>query len=352
MNNAFNKQKRLPWIDVIRGICSVLVIFSHIPSSPINIGVFYAPIMIPSFFFVSGYLGKNYNGNIVKFLYNRVLKLFIFRFIAIFEINLISVNVVIKTFQNPLYLIKYIADLSLKVIIGKSFWFISCLIVVSIYFIIINKLCKNKPVFMLLVSLAAAAVGLYISTPGVIVNWSWDTALVCQFFYVAGYCAKQKQCIEKIRFTPKLCILTGILYIISVIIFAKFFGINNIFIIVANNTWRYIPVTSILILVGISFIICLSQILQGSKLLIYIGRHSLLYFTMGGLCMFYCNAILQYIYTLTHFEPLNNIYITCMPILIVSTLLTLIPCWLSDKFCPALNGTIHLPELKLKKVGE
>ncbi|MGN0475091.1 MAG: acyltransferase family protein [Acutalibacteraceae bacterium] len=351
MNKISNTQRQ-PWIDVIRGICSVLVIFSHIPSSPVDIGIFYAPIMIPSFFFVSGYLGKNYNGNIVEFLYNRVLKLFIFRFIAIFEINLISVNVVIKTFQNPLYLIKYIAYLSLKVIIGRSFWFISCLIVVSIYFIVINKLCKNKPVFMLSVSLAAAAFGLYISTPGVIVNWSWDTALVCQFFYVTGYCVKQKQWIEKVKFTPKLCLLIGTLYTASVIIFAKFLGINNILIIVANNTWRCIPVTSILILLGISFIICLSRIMQTSRLLTYIGKHSLLYFTMGGLCLSYCNAILQYIYTTTHFEPLNNIYITCMPILIVSTLLTLIPCWLSDKFCPALNGTIYLPELKLKKVGK
>lgn len=347
--NTINNKKRQSWIDVIRGICAIFVMFFHIPSSPMTLMIFYSPIMIPAFFFVSGYLSKNYDGNVLKFLYNRVIKLIIFRFIMVFELEFFSITIILKCLKSPSFFIEYITNYLLKVVTGKSQWFISCLIISSIYFIIINKLCNNKPMLMLTVSLALAAFGLHVSTPGVITNWSWDTALVCQLFFVIGYCIKEKQWISKCKFTVKSCILLGILYICLVIIFKMIFGAENIFITVANNTWGFIPVTTILIISGNLFIVYISQKLHFSKLLVYIGQHSLLYFTLGGICMINCYHVLQYIYKITRFEPLSNIYITCITILIVSIMLMLIPCWFSDKFCPALNGNIRLPELSLKK---
>lgn len=251
-----------------------------------------------------------------------------------------------QTLRDPMYLVNLIIELTWEIIIGTSQWFMPCLILVSICFIIINKLCKDKVKFMIPVSLALATIGWYFSVPGHIANWNWDTALVCQFFYVIGYCVKQKEIITKFEFTTKSCVRWGILYISTVIIFAIILGPENIFITVANNDWKCIPVTAILILIGTIFIICLSHKLESSKILPYIGKHSLLYFTIGGLIMMYLYQGTQYLYQLTSFEPFNNIYLTCIPIIIASTFLTLIPCWLSDKFCPILNGKINLPQLK------
>ncbi len=344
--NKIDNKKNLPWLDIMRAISAILVMVSHVPNVPVVYGMFFAPVTIPIFFFVSGYLSKNYTYGIGRFLYNRVLKLLIFQFIIEFELHVLSVTVLIKTLQNPMYLVNLIAECTWKIIIGESQWFIPCLIVVSIYFIIINKLCKDKAVLMIPVSLVLAAIGLYVSVPEHISNWSWDTALVCQLFYVIGYCIKQKQIISKFEFTTKSCVQWGILYISIVIIFAIIFGPENIFITVANNNWKCIPITSILILIGTIFLICLSHKIEFSKTLIYIGKHSMLYFAIGGLIMMYLYQGIQYLYQLTHFEPFNNIYLTCIPIIIASTLLTLIPCWLSDKFCPILNGTINLPQLK------
>lgn len=345
---ASAKSNRLIWLDVIRGMCAIFIVLSHFPSSPLIYKIFYAPIMIPAFFFVSGYLSKNYNGDIKNFLYNRSLKLLIFRFIIITEVKFMSVKLIIKCLTNPKHFINTILEIITDTLLGRSAWFFSCLIIVSLYFIIINTLCRNKSIPMVIVSIAFAVIGILISKEDTIRAWSWDTALVCQLFYVIGYCVKQKQWLSENKIKTRYCILSSILYLGSVVIFAKIFGAENIAIVVANNTWKIIPVTVFLIFTGNLFIICLAQKLIFSKFLAYVGRHSFLYFAFAGQLMLYCRQAVLILYDVTGIQLLNNNLITCIPIVLAACLINLIPCKLSDKFCPALNGTIKLPKLKTK----
>lgn len=352
MNNTLNKKERQPWLDIIRGICSIMVILYHIPSTPNLYAIFYSPIMIPAFFFVSGYLSKNYDGSVLKFLYNRVLKLFISYLLIILLGKIIVFGNVPLIMQNPKYLIQIIIRYFVYIYNGYDFWFIPCLICISLYFIIINKICRDKPVPMLIISAIIAGIGLYIGEPDKFVLWHSQTAMICLFFYMTGYCVKKTQWIDNHNFTAKSCILTGLLYFSAVIAFSLIFGMENIIIVAANNEWQILPVTAILICLGIIFIVCLSQQLGSCKLLTYIGSHSLIYFVFGSRVMDFIGQGIKAVYSFLGLPFVVNYYIISIALTVVSSLLTLVLCILSDKFFPALNGRINLPKLKLKKVGE
>ena len=66
-NVMLNDNKRLAWLDVSRGFAMFMVIYSHInmQSGPTHIMIFFRPIYLSIFFFVSGYLTKenfSFNG--------------------------------------------------------------------------------------------------------------------------------------------------------------------------------------------------------------------------------------------------------------------------------------------------
>ena len=342
------KKEREVWLDVARGLCAIFVVLSHVPSTPLIYKMFYAPIMIPPFFFVSGYLSKNYNGSVGKFFYNRVLKLLIVRLIIVAELTLMSVKVIWRCLTSPSYLLNTLLDIIINTFMGHRAWFFSCLILISVCFIIINKLCRDKIPAMLTVSVILAAVGILVSERGTVRAWSWDTALVCQLFFVIGYCVKKKQLLSGDKIKVWHCLISAIVYFGVEIIFAVIFGAENITITVANNDWGIIAITAVIIFTGNVFLICLAKKLPPLRFLTYIGKHSFLYFALGGQVMLYCLQGVQILYNLTGFSPLNNIYITCIPVTLIACVIMLIPCWLSDKFCPALNGRINLPPLNGK----
>lgn len=347
--NKINDKQRQPWLDVVRGICSLLVVLYHVPSTPLSYVIFYSPIMIPAFFFVSGYLSKNYDGSVLKFLYNRVLKLFICYLIIMFVGKILIVSNIPLILQNPKYLIQIIISYFVYIYNGYDFWFLPCLICISLYFIIINKICRDKPVPMLIISAIIAGIGLYIGEPDKFILWHSQTAMICLFFYMAGYCVKKTQWIDNHNFTAKSCILTGLLYFSAVIVFSLIFGMENIIIVAANNEWKILPVTAILIFLGIIFIICLSKQLNSCRILAYIGAHSMIYFTFGSRCTDIIWRGINALYSLIKLPFINNTYIMSIFFTVCTCALMLVICKLSDKFFPALNGRINLPELKLKK---
>ncbi len=343
--NKINSTQRQPWLDIIRGICAIMVVLSHVTSTPLIYGVFYSPIMISAFFLVSGYLSKNYDGSVLKFLYNRVLKLVIAYLIIILFDKLLLVSNIPIILNDPKYLLKMAADYCNYIFYGYDLWFVPCLVCVSIYFIIVNKICRYKPLPMFIMSAVIAAIGLYINQPDEFVNWHAHTALVCLFFYMTGYCVKKKKWIDNYNFTVKSCILSGGAYLAAIIVFSLIFGMENIFIVAANNEWQILPVTALLMLLGVWFIICLSKKIPSCKLLEYIGAHSLIYFAFGSRCM----AFFQRSTENMEMPVLGNPYIKSILLTVCGCLMTLIVCKLSDKFFPPLNGNIRLPELKSKK---
>ncbi len=55
-------KQRLNWIDVSRGIAFLMVIYSHLEYKNDFLMHFFSPVFLTTFFFVSGYLYKEWCG--------------------------------------------------------------------------------------------------------------------------------------------------------------------------------------------------------------------------------------------------------------------------------------------------
>lgn len=345
--NAGALKKREKWPDIARGLCAMLVILSHVPNVPTLYKLFYSPFMIPLFYIVSGYLTKNYGGKAVDFFYNKVLKELILKFMVVVSLTTFSVTTVVGFFTHPSTISDWLWDTLMMFFFKPRALFFSVLVLCSVCFFIINKLCRDKPLPMLMVGGALAVMGIVISHPHIIRLWGWDTALVCEFFYLFGYCARQRHWFTAFSFKAWHGLLTAGLFLASATICAAIFGLDNAVMIVMNNTWPFLPITLVLLITGNTFLICLSNLLPENlkitKLITYIGQHSLIFFMLGGPIMAYLHYFVELLRGVADTPVLKNNYLMSLVIWLSACLLTLIPCLLSDKFLPALNGSFKLP---------
>ena len=68
--------KRIIWVDVVKYICILMVMLSHLETRTDVWQAFYAPFFLSAFFFVSGYVYKPKDG-FKQFLYKKLRQLFI-----------------------------------------------------------------------------------------------------------------------------------------------------------------------------------------------------------------------------------------------------------------------------------
>ena len=354
MNNEnVTLKKRQTWCDIVRGICSLAVILSHIEGMPNAIVMYFTPITLPGFFVLSGYFTKNYGGDLPEFLYNKVLKELILRVMFCFCMITISAKVIANLILHPSTIPEWIFNIIVTFLMKPTGNFFSILVLCSVYFIIVNILCRDKPIPMMLAATALATVGYIITRERIINIWNWDTALVCVFFYIFGYVAKQTGLISKWNFKPKHAIISGGVFFTLTTVFALTIGVKNTEVIIANNTFLSPFVSVPLFASGIAFIISFAHLLpcqsKPVKLLMYIGRHSMIYFMIGGPVLAYVSYFCTLLYQAVHWEFLQIKWIKLPFLFIVTVAVTLIPSLLSDRFFPALNGRIRLPEGVVKK---
>ncbi len=347
-NEASIPTRREAWPDIARGFCALAVILSHIPITPDALVMYVTPFMLPCFFLLSGYFTKNYGGHLSAYLYNRVLKELIVKLLFSVSLTTFSLSAIAGLLLHPSAIPEWIYDTLAVMFLKPRAIFFSILILCSVLFIVIDKICRDKPLPMLLVGMAAAAVGIAVSRSRIIRWWSWDTALVCLLFFLIGYCARQTGIIARFRFRPRHALLSGGLFIASVTGSALLWGVDKTKMIVANNTWGFLPLTLVFVVTGNAFVISLSHCLPASarltKLLTYIGRHALIYFMFGGPVIAYLAYFIGLLYHAVHWSFLQNGYGMVPVYMLLTVALTLLPCRLSDRFCPALNGSFKLPQ--------
>lgn len=347
-NQSAVRRQRETWCDVIRGICSISVILLHIPGIPDEIVMYLSPFTLPCFFILSGYFTRNYGGNLVDFFYNKVLKAVIVKLIFCTCITTLSVKVIANLILHPTTIPEWGYNILITFLIKPCGNFFSVLVLCTVYFIIVNRICRDKPLPMLLAGIALAAAGFVITRERIFKPWNWDTALVCSFFYIFGYCARQTGLLSKVNVKPKHVMISGGVFFMLTTVSALTIDVKNTKIIVGNNSFLSPLVSVPLFVTGIAFIICLAHILpdksKAVKLLTYIGKHSMLYFLIGGLVLCYINYFNTLLYQALNWGFLQSKWYTVPVYLFTTVAVTLIPSKFSDRFCPALNGQIRLPQ--------
>ncbi|MBQ4397135.1 MAG: acyltransferase family protein [Clostridia bacterium] len=345
---------RKDWVDIARGFCAMLVILFHEPHTPMLYTVFFAPFIVPPFYLVSGYLTKIKRVSARSYLYKKVCKALIFKLMVAFSLTTLVASKVVGFFLHPSTVPVWLWDTLMTFLIKPRALFFSVLVLCMVYFLVINKCCRDKTLPMLIVSGLLLAVGFLFVRPGLPRPWGWDTALICQFFYTAGYCIRKEKLIKTFPFRWWHSAVSGGLFVAVTVLSAWRLGMEGTLIVMMNNTLPPWPVALLLLTAGNLFMVCFAHIMPRKRLVTrfvaYVGKHSLIYFMCGGPILAYVNYAADLLYGVTHWGILQNHWLMPLVIWLITCLLTLIPCKLSDRWCPALNGRFRMPKrLSIKR---
>lgn len=339
------ERSRLDWIDLIKGVGAMLVILAHEPIQNKWYSLILCFIMIPIFFFASGYVTKFDYANTGEFLYKRVFKLLVIYCVYGLLMPFTSVSEIKKHIQNPISIVETIKESVVSIIYGKVLWFIACLIVSMLIFTSLQIVSKNNMKCLLVLSTVVAVIGIMIARKGIF-YWSADTALICQCFFTLGYILKRWGCINIRRRLKLKCLILSLLYLIWIGVWAYLKGTEEIIINVATNQWKIIYITIPAIILGNSALICFALIINNISLINFVGRHSLVYFAFGSHGMSIAYKFFSSLALMTNSTILSNDYIICPLVCVLGSLIMVIPCLCIDRFIPVLNGQFCMPELK------
>lgn len=276
---------RLYWIDMVKGVCMLCVLFAHcIAYYGIDASwevTWFHPFYVSAFFFVSGYLFvPKYLGDVTdRWLHIKggLTKVFF--------------HIVIPTiiFSALVYLPKLlfngggfnIFDFLSATIGGTSFWFTSAiavaqvLILLSIYFLHI----RNE-IVLLLASVLFAAAGFVIShyDSGVF-PWFYKSGMLAMLFMAAGGLYRQYETIIERFIRPKFFTIAVLLfYAICIVLFSGEGQIQC-----GNIQLNYNLMGWIATLLGVFTIVYCSKCVPEIKFISFIGRNSLVFYFLCGL---------------------------------------------------------------------
>lgn len=83
--------KRIEWVDVVKYVCIIMVMLSHLETRTEIWSAFYTPFFLTAFFFTAGYVYKP-KGNFKSFLNKKIQQLFVpWLVFSVFDIALSQV---------------------------------------------------------------------------------------------------------------------------------------------------------------------------------------------------------------------------------------------------------------------
>lgn len=277
--------ERKGWIDIVRGTAFLMVIFNHLDFDNAIAMRFFCPVYLTSFFFVSGYLFKDYS-SFLEMLEHRTRTLLL-PFVLLGSLMIVS-SYLFSIGEKQIGIKDAFVELFLQH--GKShinsMWFVPSLYVYSIIFYFLLQISKTKYVSELLLISCFTANWFYIYYfEGGSLPWHLHVTGFACFYMFLGNIYKRKEklltCLNNIR----LSLIEILLYVIIV---TFCFGHNN-FCISFYGSPFFIDAL-ILTMLGVGIMIGIGKIMK-STLLNYVGANTLVYFAVHGKAMSFVNYL-------------------------------------------------------------
>lgn len=313
--------KRIAWIDNLRGLCMVFVCFHHSGDCPVWFVKFYVPIFLTSFFFVSGFLFHNPSRTFsVKQKFMNIATTLVLPYVIYCSccICLSLVTKGIDGLMEQIYLSLY----------GIKSWFISALILCQMFCLMVFIIKKDRRQWALLFTSLLSLI-LYFGLPPGEYFWNFRNALLAYFFLGCGVMAKKRNLIHYLLENKRLGMTALWAYVIFIIIDIKYDLLKGCF----NGTFSSYPVFFLENVVGIPAIIYIcSRITRYNRLLLFIGANSLLYYYLPTLT----NIVTDYVLAIVHLS--NTSFPMLILIVMFKCLLMIIPVWFINKYIPAFAG--------------
>lgn len=171
-------KSRVGWIDALRGLAILFVMYGHSVRGGVfpEFFTFTSPVKMPLFFAISGYLFKP-NVGFDKYSVQLIKKIVI----PWFGLGLLSIIPVL-----PIKGFGYGLDFLLNMISGKALWFMPCFLFSQIIHFLIRK-CTNMPLSVIILSFVCFALGMIAHHFGVLNFAMINRAMAVQPFYIIGF---------------------------------------------------------------------------------------------------------------------------------------------------------------------
>ncbi len=313
-------KERKTWIDGLRALAMLFVIYGHIATGLRPYFLFSSPIKLPLFFAVTGFVFSFKGGDIRTFFKS------IFRTLALPWLIFGTAYTIFKiiTGVQP-------AEALYEFYTGQVAWYIPCLFIAEIIFFFIRR--QAKPLWLQYALMCAlAAAGYFITRIDNMACTFFGRSLIAQLYLLIGYAFRNMDHkFEKPRLLPAAF---GAIYIaLGVYLLVSGKGGMD----VQHNVYNQPLLCLIMIICGCAFLFAYARFIKTPRWLVFIGQNTLIFY-------FFHARILDFI------EPLflrvipgirENIYIRLASSLVMCALLCAICTVCSlliNRFLPELAG--------------
>jgi len=285
---------------------------------------YFSPIFLTTFFFVSGYL-FNSKRSFIETIEQR-FRTIIIPFLIYGLLNIILSQII--SFKKQKSLVNELSDFFLQIRGNNDgLWFLACLFVSTIPFYFIDKHINKN--FLLLLSVLILIVNKIIALSPL--PWHIQLIAPAVFYMTLGNLFKCYE--DKFIFLNsfKSILFLFPVYFTGVTLYLKYFGQSVNFM-----TTNYIFDGIVITVTGIFLCISISkQIKSYSKLLIFIGSNSLLYFCLHGKVYAIIQKIYHQIILLFEIDISYSMYfIVGVGVTVLTCILLIIPVKFINEFFP------------------
>lgn len=208
MSELTVKKVRYEWIDALRAMAIIFVIYGHCNPGINEFYVFTSPIKMPLFFILSGFLFNERNGDIKRCFNGTWMKLIV-PWLLLSLIAFIPSSFGMLLRHNFVGVAKGIEN----ILLGVDHWFMPCFIIGSILHFIIRKYVKSEP-SRCIISLVCFFAGIFLKQHDILNACMLNRALHVQLFFYIGYCIKNY--IDYIKIHSNTILLIGlIIYLVG-----------------------------------------------------------------------------------------------------------------------------------------
>lgn len=272
--------KRLHWVDVVKGILMLMVIWGHSDNQCISAGIedpivtnlcwiehTWTPYFMCAFFVITGYC-SNFNKPFIPFVISKIKSLII---------PAISIGILLKlVFEGGG--IEVIRIIPLALIFGPA-WFLSALFTACLFFYFISKHLTNYWLkYITLVLLVIIGLSLYLYVPSSIKIWNLPHALMLTPFLEVGLYFKTHNNI----FKKSTILISVFVYVVtlSLILLSTDFAKIGIFRKITITWFTLLPCYACSI-AGSLLVINVGKLLEKSKMLEYVGKNSIIFYLVN-----------------------------------------------------------------------
>lgn len=260
--------RRIEWIDTLRGICMLMILFFHTDVYYNNDVLIpyqmYVHNALATFFLISGYLfflkgDISFKKRLTSIFKRLIIPYFVFTTI------IMGIKVLLRNENFDV----------LEILSGNASWFVSTLIVIELLFTIIYNRFKLPALLLFIISITFLIISVYVTLPGIL-----SVIPIAMVFFSIGMIWNYFS--SKITINNKYCNILTItscilISIIKVIEYHNGMTMTMYYVNISN--WALFFTDSLLFM---PIIILLSKYVSRINFINYIGRNSLYYYFMCG----------------------------------------------------------------------